>query len=355
MTESEHDSHTATPRRDPSLPQAPVRGRTRTAIRRIVAGAAILLLCIVGVAALLAAWPASTAGLGSSPHPLGSYREATAAFAAVRSGETASVIPTCRSRLLTHGRRTDHVIVLVHGLTNCPEQWVRFGREIYARGWNVLILRLPDHGLGDVATDSPGGVGHLDALTASKLARYGDDATDVAQGLGRHVTVMGLSLGGTVAAWVAQERHDVDRAVVVAPGLGMEGAPYLVSWLATNLFAHLPDISINGRSKVRYEYQGWSTHGISDTFVLGKRVTQDAESRPPGTHSIDVLLNPNDNTISNSRAEHLASAWKRHGADVHVVWLPDRPKLEHDIVDPHQPWARPSFVYPRLEALVEAP
>jgi hypothetical protein len=42
-----------------------------------------------------------------------------------------------------------------------------------------------------------------------------------------------------------------------------------------------------------------------------------------------------------------------------AVWpastMPQRPVLEHDIVDPHQPWARPAFVYPKLLAFAEAP
>ena len=327
-------------------------GRVRVALKVALIG----LVAILALLLALVLWPASTRGLDSHPRPLTTYRAAQEAFATIRRSERhESVIPTCRSRILTHGGRTHRVMVLVHGLTNCPAQWMMFGRELYVRGWNVVILRLPDHGIGDVATDTPAGAGQLGRLTPAALARYGDTAVDLAAGLGDHITVMGLSLGGTVAAWIAQERHDVDRAIVIAPAFGIEGLPYTASWLVTNLFANLPDIAINGRSKVRYEYQGWSTRGIADTFVLGRKVARDASTTPPGTTSIDVLLNPNDNTISNPRAEAVASRWRDHGANVRVVWLPRRPKLEHDIVDPHQPWARPAFVYPRLLALAEAP
>ncbi len=322
---------------------------------RILRLLALVVLAVLVLLVALAVWPASTKGLGSDPRPVTSYAAATAAFRQVQREEKRdSVIPTCRSRLLTHGPETERAIVLVHGLTNCPEQWALFGKEIYEQGWNVLILRLPDHGIGDVATDTPGSVDHLAPLTPAKLAHYGDHAVDIARGLGEHVTVMGLSLGGAVAAWMAQERNDVDRAIVIAPGFAMEGVPYAVSWLATNLFAHVPDISLGGASKVRYEYQGWSTGGIADTFRLGKRVEQDAEKTRAGTRSIVVFLNPNDNTISNARAEHVAKAWRRNGAQVEVVWLPKTPVLEHDIIDPHQPWARPAFVYPRLIALANA-
>jgi alpha-beta hydrolase superfamily lysophospholipase len=325
-------------------------------IRRILKILGILILVVAAVLIAAAVWPVSTKGLDSNPQPVAGFAAATKAFAAVRKQEKQdSVIPTCRSRLLTHGTKTARVMVLVHGLTNCPAQWAEFGEEIYDRGWNVLILRLPDHGIGDVETDTPGGAGHLGDLSAGKLARYGDQAVDIAAGLGERVSVMGLSLGGTVTAWIAQERKDVDRAIVIAPGFAMKGLPYAVSWLAANLLGHLPNITINGASKVHYEYQGWSTQGIADTFKLGKKVAQDAESEPPGTRSIVVFLNPNDDTISNPRAEHVAGDWKGKGARVEMVWLPSTPKLEHDIIDPHQPWARPAFVYPRLIALAEAP
>ena len=122
------------------------------------------------------------------------------------AGGRDGVIEQCLSRLLTHGEPTERAVVLVHGLTNCPKQWELFGQEAYERGWNVLILRLPEHGLGDRETGKIGSVSHLRHLDAQKLARYADQAIDIGVGLGEKTDVMGLSLGGTVAAWSAQER-----------------------------------------------------------------------------------------------------------------------------------------------------
>jgi esterase/lipase len=312
---------------------------------------AVLLLVLVG----LALWPASTSGLGSStPAPRSDYQAAAAEIAAIREQEIRDgVIDPCLSRLLTHGEKTERAVVLVHGLTNCPKQWELFGREAFDRGWNVLILRLPEHGLGDRETGQIGSVSHLKDLDPEDLSRYADRAVDLAGGLGESVDVMGLSLGGTIAAWVAQERSDVDRVVVVAPGIGMSGVPYGVTWAATNLLDHLPDISIGDVTKLKHEYQGWSTRGISDTFVLGKYVRKRSEVEEPAAPEISVMLNPNDDTISNPDAEGLVEAWRDHGRDVTLYWLPSTPKLEHDVVDPGQPWARPGFVYPRLMALLE--
>ena len=106
-------------------------------------------------------------------------------------------------------------------------------------------------------------------------------------------------------------------------------------------------------SKLDHEYQGWSTGGIADTFVLGKYVRQRSEAERPAAPAISVLLNPNDDTISNSSAEALVEAWRDHGREVTLSWLPSEPKLQHDVIDPGQPWARPGFVYPRLFALLE--
>jgi esterase/lipase len=165
---------------------------------------------------------------------------------------------------------------------------------------------------------------------------------------------MGLSLGGTVAAWMAQERADVEQAVVIAPGIGLPSGPYALTWGVTNFFTHIPDLSIGDSGKLSHEYQGWSTGGIADTFVLGKYVRKRSSDEKPAAASITVLLNPNDDTISNPRAEELVRAWRDHGRPVRLVWLPKRPALGHDVIDPGQPWARPGFVYPRLERLLGA-
>ncbi len=327
----------------------------RTAIAlRILKWVGLVLAVLLAVLVALALWPASTKGLAASPQPVTSYDAAVAEVEDIRDQEVRDgVIAPCLSRLLTHGEKTERAVVLIHGLTNCPKQWELFGREIFERGWNVLILRLPEHGLGNPETGKIGSVSHLKDLDAKKLARYADQAVDLGRGLGEHTDVMGLSLGGTVAAWVAQERGDVDRVVVIAPGIGMPGLPYAVTWGLTNVFGHLPDLSVGGVSKLDHEYQGWSTGGIADTFVLGKYVRKRASEEEPAAPEITVMLNPNDETISNPRAEELVEAWRNRDREVTVYWLPPTPKLEHDVIDPGQPWARPRFVYPKLEALLE--
>jgi pimeloyl-ACP methyl ester carboxylesterase len=317
-------------------------------VARVLKWVGIAVLIVLAVVLAIALWPASTDGLASSPKPVTEYRAAMAELAAIRRDERKDVIAPCRSTVLTHGRKTENAVVLVHGLTNCPKQWELFAREIHAKGWNVLVLRLPDHGIGDPETGKIGPVSALKSLSAEKLARYADTAVDLGRGLGANTHVMGLSLGGTVAAWMAQERADVDRAVVIAPGIGLPSGPYALTWGVTNFFTHVPDLSLGHSGKLDHEYQGWSTGGIADTFLLGKYVRQQSSDEKPAAESISLLLNPNDDTISNPRAEELVDAWRDHGHRVALDWLPKTPVLGHDVIDPGQSWARPALVYPRL-------
>jgi esterase/lipase len=323
-------------------------------VGRVLRWVGIVLLVILAVALAIALWPASTDHLASSAKPVRSYERALADLAAVRQRERTDVIEPCRSTAMTHGRKTENAVVLVHGLTNCPKQWEHFGRQIHARGWNVLILRLPDHGIGNPETGKIGSVSALGALSAEKLARYGDEAVDIGRGLGESTHVMGLSLGGTIAAWMAQERSDVDQAVVIAPGIGLPSGPYALTWGVTNFFTHVPDLSIGHSGKLSHEYQGWSTGGIADTFLLGKYLRQESREQRPAAAMISMLLNPNDDTISNPRAEELVDAWRDRGRRVRLEWLPKTPVLGHDVIDPGQSWARPALVYPRLMQMLGA-
>jgi len=53
--------------------------------------------------------------LFSAPNPAADYDAALVRFALLRAQDGAEVNPVCRSTLLTHGEKTERVIVLVHG------------------------------------------------------------------------------------------------------------------------------------------------------------------------------------------------------------------------------------------------
>src|SRR5439155_19595433 len=92
----------------------------------------------VGLAMAWIARPLGSRGLGPEPRPARDFGEALALVARLRAADTAAISPECRTLFLSHGHRTARVIVLLHGLTNCPAQFDSLARGAFARGANVL-------------------------------------------------------------------------------------------------------------------------------------------------------------------------------------------------------------------------
>jgi len=89
-----------------------------------------------------------------------------------------NVNPVCHTRLYVHGRRTERSLVLLHGFTNCPQQFDALGKSFYELGWNVLIPRYPRHGYSDRLTTS------IAELRADMLIALANRSVEAGAGLG---------------------------------------------------------------------------------------------------------------------------------------------------------------------------
>ncbi len=294
------------------------------------------------MALLLALIPVGTGGLKSQPDPADSYEEAVARFDAIIADEQGKLCDTCESRLLTHGERTQRVAVLIHGLTNSPRQFVEMGEELYGQGYNVLILRMPYHGLESMD------VGELSRLTAEDLVVYADEAVDIAVGLGDEVTVAGISGGGTVCGWIAQNRGDVDRVVLVAPFLGIYRLPSPLDYMFINLFSRSPDFDFISSSEAASDhiYQGESTHGVSQFLLLGRATRSQAVDSPPAVKDISVITNENDRQVSNKLTDELVDSWRESGTDVTGYSFDISLGLPHDVIDMVNVREKSAITYP---------
>jgi alpha-beta hydrolase superfamily lysophospholipase len=195
--------------------------------------------------------------------PATDYETAMARFAQVQAQEEAkgNLNPVCCSKLLTHGSKTERVIVLMHGMTNCPQQFVELAPIFFEQGYNVLIPRMPHNGLADLDTDA------LRYIKPSELRDCCNAWVDIACGLGNHITYLGLSVGGLMAAWVAQYREDVNKAVIIAPSFTI--SPRLgvgSSKVIMRLFLTLPNIMTQRIQPFRdgpdHNYLGFATRGL---------------------------------------------------------------------------------------------
>lgn len=284
------------------------------------------------------------------PQPAATYTEALDQFAQLKSMDGADVNGICHSQLLTHGQTTDRVLVLIHGMTNCPRQFAQLAPLFFERGYNVLLPRQPRNGLADVDTTA------LAALTLDEMTNFCHQIVDIARGLGQHVTVAGISAGGTLAAWIGQFRGDVDAAVPIAPLFGLlPNLPLLntsANFATMRLLLVAPNIMTQTIRPFKegppQGYRGFSSRGLATTMRLGERIYRAAGTAPPKARSILMMLNPVDPAVNNALILAIVRRWNQHGDQARVYTFPAEPRLIHDMIDPEQVDQHVDVTYPIL-------
>ena len=307
----------------------------------------ILCLAAVLYLGLATALPTSVRSLGTHSKPARDYEAAMQLAQAFQRADTAAAIGG-ESIILLHGRRTPRAIVLFHGLTNSPRQFRQLAATLYDRGDNVFVPRLPQHALRGANADD------LGRLTAEALRDVGDAAIDLASGLGDTVVVLGLSLGGDMAAWTAQFRPEVDRAVIVAPTLGLAHMSSIVATPMMNLTLRVPNYSKNDPpNSLRPDRTlGWSTRAVGQMLRLSAAVRRAADKRAPAARDIRVLVNANDGTVSRDAIDELVAHWSASGGRVSMFEFPASLRLPHDVIDPDKVTGNTTVTYPVLLALL---
>jgi len=301
---------------------------------------------VVTVFVLTAFLPTSTDSLVSHPHPTTEYEAAVARARLVERGDSIAT-PSGRSVLRVHGHRTPRAFVLFHGLTNSPYQFRDLADSIYGAGDNVFIPRLPWHALPN------GTQRELARIRATALRAVADTSIDIASGLGDTVIVFGLSLGGTMAAWVAQYRP-VGRVVIAAPALGVSHVTAALETPLMNLALRLPNYSHDDPADpLRPDRMpGWCSRGIAQMMELALAARRGASARAPHTRVIRMLVNAHDQTVNRTLIDDLVASWRGQGAPVEMYELSDTLRLPHDLVDPTERGAKPSVTEPVILALL---
>jgi pimeloyl-ACP methyl ester carboxylesterase len=289
----------------------------------------------------------------STEHPALCYDEARARFDALLREDTEAVDPESRSRLLSPGHRTQRAIVLFHGLTNCPRQFLSLSERFAARGYTVFLPRVPYHGYADRMTNA------LARLSAHDLVDTAAKAVDLATGLADEVTVSGISLGGVLAVWAAQYRA-VAVAAPIAPAIGLRFLPVALSGVAFGALGRLPNRFMwwDPRFKEQlpgppYAYPRVSTRALAEMQRLGFDLVKGSRKAQPMAQTVWVISNAADLAVSNAASDTLVKNWRASGAtNVHTYRFPRQLKLFHDVVDPLQPNAQPDLVHPVLEHII---
>jgi pimeloyl-ACP methyl ester carboxylesterase len=292
-----------------------------------------------------------------TPDPAENYQEALARIQEMQAeeAEIPNLSQECESIVLTHEEKVDNAILFLHGFTSCPDQFAALGEEYFNQGYNVFIPRQPRHGLQEF-DGAP-----LKGLTAEELAYFGTQVADIAQGLGERVVVVGLSGGGSVATWLAQERADIDLAVPIAPFLGIGFIPQPFTRELTNLILLIPDFhqwwdpvhKMNNPLSAPYSYRGYYMHSLFENLRLGFATEEDAKQVKPATGGILVITNANDESVNNDVVAEFEQLWLEHGEQfLQTFQFEEALGIPHDMITVNRPDGRVDLVYPKLKELI---
>jgi len=292
----------------------------------------------------------------STPNPAASFDEALAKFENLRREDSSHPIrPEGASRLFHHGHRTERVFVLLHGLTNCPEQFVPLAKILHAKGANVVLPRARLAGFADRLNNEQG------HQTAQDLIDQAAVGLDIASGLGDRITLIGLSGSAVAAGWMAQHRDGIDDVMLIAPFFGMYGVqPSAIDATAATL-SKLPNFYQWWDSSKKdnlpgpvYAYPRFGTHCMADTIQLSRAVRDNLNGRPLFAKKLIFLTTASDRGANNGLTNEIASQLKaREGERVITYEFPESLGIPHDMIDPAQPGAKTDRSYSKILELVE--
>ncbi len=290
----------------------------------------------------------------SNSNPVNSYSAAVKRIELLKAQDTQDVNPVCHTQFMSHDKRVERTIVFSHGFTNCPQQFREIGMIFYNLGYNVLIPRMPHHGLTDRMTQDQA------QLTAEDLIVFADEMINIAQGLGDHVTIVGFSAGGSLTGWLAQNRGDTDRVVLISPVFGLNAVPTALTKPATNLVLILPNFFLWWDSELKtdlpgpeHAYPRFSSHALGEILRLGLAIQADTRQSKPASQSILVVINANDTSVNNKVTAEVVQNWRKNGVkNLQTYEFEADLQLNHDLIDPKQVDQRINIVYPVLVDLI---
>ncbi len=241
------------------------------------------------------------------------------------------------------------VVVLLHGLTNCPPQYDRLGPQLYARGHAVLVPRMPYHGYRDRLTEA------IANLRAPDLEASALRAIVVAALCGERIVVAGISVGATLVGWLAA-RTRIDTGIALAPFCGLRDVPGGANDALGGLLRKVPnrfswwDPRRKEAQDPPHGYPQFSTRALGESL----RISTEIDTAPRGPHArrAVLVLNDDDPVINNAHARRRFATLRGYGVEVDEVALQGMPEI-HDLIEPRIPQEQTELVYPVLVDLIE--
>jgi len=263
------------------------------------------------------------------------------------------VAPAGRTIVRVRASSRERAVVLLHGMSASPSQFERIAHDLYDRGYNVLVPRLPRHGHADPLSPA------LERLRSDELCEAVVDYVAIARELGEHVTVAGFSMGGLLTAWAAQ-RFEIDRAVPIAPFFG-------ISWIPNRLMGPVADRLLRVPNRFHWwnpilrerrsnstGYPRYATHALAHAYRLAQELFDEARESAPAARRVTLVANATEVAVNNFAIRKLYEIWRRHVPETVELSVLTGLPLSHDIVSPVR-WRLAGRAHPHLLDAIDPP
>ena len=177
--------------------------------------------------------------------------------------ETASTRFDQRSFCFQHAKVTPKSFLLIHGFTACPYEMLELGQRLFTAGHNVFGVRLAGHGTNTA---------DFAKYNANDRKRSTQNGLRIALLLGREVVVIGESMGGTLAAILAETFPNlVSKLVLCAPAfLIANPLAYLTKWAIIRQLIPQNDMGVLDEWQLNYWYRMIPTSGVGELVKLAQ-------------------------------------------------------------------------------------
>jgi pimeloyl-ACP methyl ester carboxylesterase len=193
--------------------------------------------------------------------------------------------------LRVHPEKTAKAVLMLHGYTACPKDFVQLADLFYERGYNVYVPREPHHGLKTIAT--------ANEVETDQLIGYADGSMDVVAGLGDQVGVLGMSGGGVLATWLAEHRTDVSHLLTLSPFYRPDSGqapPFAIKPLIVLFGYHLlPDRGVGDTN--------FTLGGLAQYLRIGENLSDEPVN--PELQSVGVVTSAEDEYIDLDLAQEV--------------------------------------------------
>lgn len=205
-------------------------------------------------------------------------------------------------------------VLLLHGFGDTPQTLGYLAAYLHAQGWGVHAPLLPGHGRTLRAFAVSGAADWLgearEALVRMR-ARYD------------HVSVVGLSMGGSLATILAAESSDIQALVLLAPYLSMPTRLRRAARMHYALGALVPYLRGGGERSIRDPAEvsrnlayGFTTPRL--VFELSRIVARARAAAPRVSAPTLVVQSRQDNRIPSDAAERAFALFA--SAERRLVW-----------------------------------